>query len=131
MKNLKSRFRDVFLIILIGGFFPLAAQQHQHRHQHRYRGGEGGGGQLNIVCSFSDYASIAEYIAGPDATVQFIAHGEQDPHFVAPKPSYAMMLNKADMWIWTWRYGQQLCSIRQGISKSWMARLVLFPYPMA
>jgi len=101
MKNLISRFRDVFLIILIGGFFPLAAQQHQHRHQHRYRGGEGGGGQLNIVCSFSDYASIAEYIAGPDAEVQFIAHGEQDPHFVAPKPSYAMMLNKADMWITT------------------------------
>jgi len=101
MKNLISRLRDVFLIILIGGVFPLAAQQHQHRHQHRYRGGNAGGGELNIVCSFSDYASIAEYIAGPDATVQFIAHGEQDPHFVAPKPSYAMMMNKADMWITT------------------------------
>ncbi len=101
MNNFLSRLRDILLIILIGGFFPLTAQQHKHRHQNRYRGGEGGGGQLNIVCSFSDYASIAEYIAGPDATVQFIAHGEQDPHFVAPKPSYAMMLNKADMWVTT------------------------------
>ncbi len=102
MRNLVIGFRNVFLFILMGGFYPLAAQhQHQHRHQHRYRGGQDGGGNLNIVCSFSDYASIAEYIAGPDAQVQFIAHGEQDPHFVAPKPSYAMMLNKADMWVTT------------------------------
>jgi zinc/manganese transport system substrate-binding protein len=103
MNNLVIGFRNALLCILIGGFIPLAAQhqhQHQHRHQHRYHGGEGDGG-LNIVCSFSDYASIAEYLAGPDAQVQYIAHGEQDPHFVAPKPSYAMMLNKADMWITT------------------------------
>lgn len=99
MNKIFTGFRMAFLFILVGGFFPLGAQ-HQHRHQHRYHGGRSGGG-LNIVCSFSDYASIAAYIAGPDAQVQYIAHGEQDPHFVAPKPSYAMMLNKADMWITT------------------------------
>ncbi len=33
--------------------------------------------------------------------VQSIAHGEQDPHFVPPKPSYAMMLSDADLWITT------------------------------
>lgn len=58
-------------------------------------------GQLNIVCSFSDYASIVKEIAKDKADVQFIAHGEQDPHFVSPKPSYAVILNKADMWITT------------------------------
>jgi zinc/manganese transport system substrate-binding protein len=99
MTKLFYGFRMAILLLIIGGFFPLAAQ-HQHRHQHRYHGREGRGG-LNIVCSFSDYASIAEYLAGTDATVRYIAHGEQDPHFVAPKPSYAMILNKADMWITT------------------------------
>ncbi len=101
MNKIYEVFKVVFLIILLGGLLPVNAQhRRQARHQHRYQGGQGNAG-LNIVCSFSDYASIAEYIAGPDAQVQAIAHGEQDPHFVAPKPSYAMMLNKADMWITT------------------------------
>ena len=101
MNKIYEIFKIIFLIILLGGLLPVNAQhRRQARHQHRNQGGQGNAG-LNIVCSFSDYASIAEYIAGPDAQVQFIAHGEQDPHFVAPKPSYAMMLNKADMWITT------------------------------
>ncbi len=54
-----------------------------------------------MICSFSDYATIVEQIAKDKADVEFIASGEQDPHFVAPKPSYAMMLNKADMWVTT------------------------------
>ena len=60
-----------------------------------------GDGKLNIICSFSDYATIVEAIAKDKAIVKYIASGEQDPHFVAPKPSYAMMLNKADMWVTT------------------------------
>ncbi len=58
-------------------------------------------GKIKIICSFSDYATIAEQIAKDKADVEYIASGEQDPHFVAPKPSYAMMLNKADMWVTT------------------------------
>ena len=57
--------------------------------------------QIRIVCSFSDYASIASMIAGDKAIIEMISNGEQDPHFIPPKPSYAMMLNKADMWITT------------------------------
>ncbi|MFC2104200.1 metal ABC transporter substrate-binding protein [Bacteroidota bacterium] len=60
-----------------------------------------GDGKLNIICSFSDYATIAEVIAKDKADVQYIASGKQDPHFVSPKPSYAMLLNKADMWVTT------------------------------
>lgn len=56
---------------------------------------------LRIVCSFSDYASIAAEIAKGKAVVEMISNGESDPHFIPPKPSYAMMLNKADMWITT------------------------------
>lgn len=57
--------------------------------------------QIRIVCSFSDYASIASEIAKENAVVEMISSGESDPHFIPPKPSYAMMLNKADMWITT------------------------------
>jgi len=71
----------------------------QNRQQNRYRGNNSA--VLNIVCSFSDYASIAKRIAGRYGNVQHIAHGEQDPHFVPPKPSYSMMLSSADLWITT------------------------------
>ncbi|HDZ41328.1 MAG TPA: zinc ABC transporter substrate-binding protein [Bacteroidetes bacterium] len=57
--------------------------------------------QIRIVCSFSDYASIASEIAKGNAVVEMISKGESDPHFIPPKPSYAMMLNKADIWITT------------------------------
>ena len=54
-----------------------------------------------VVCSFSDDASTANSIAGDLASVQYIAHGAQDPYFVPPKPSYAMMMRDADLWITT------------------------------
>jgi zinc/manganese transport system substrate-binding protein len=57
--------------------------------------------KIEILCSFSDYASIASYIAKDKATVKYISSGDQDPHFVPPKPSYAMMMHNADMWITT------------------------------
>lgn len=57
--------------------------------------------QIRIVCSFSDYAAIAKEIAKDKAVIENISQGESDPHFIPPKPSYAMMLNKADMWITT------------------------------
>ncbi|HPF92734.1 MAG TPA: metal ABC transporter substrate-binding protein [Tenuifilaceae bacterium] len=57
--------------------------------------------KIKIVCSFSDFATIAQEIAKDKAEIEYIAAGDQDPHFVSPKPSYAMMLNKADMWITT------------------------------
>ena len=57
--------------------------------------------QIKIVCSFSDYASIAKEVGKEKVSVDFIAKGAQDPHFVLPKPSYAMMLKEADIWITT------------------------------
>jgi len=79
----------------------LVSGQNRHQHKHQYRHGASNDQLLTVVCSFSDYASIAERIAGNHASVQYIAHGEQDPHFVPPKPSYAMMLREADLWITT------------------------------
>lgn len=88
------------IILFIQTGYIMAQQQNQAREQTRHRYGQSGS-KLNIVCSFSDYASIAKYIAGDKADVTYIAQGEQDPHFVPPKPSYAVMLSNADMWITT------------------------------
>lgn len=100
MNNTLSRITFVVLLVFLSGSFLVSGQnRHQHQHQHRY--GAANSASLTIVCSFSDYASIAERIAGGHANIQYIAHGEQDPHFVPPKPSYAMMLKDADLWITT------------------------------
>lgn len=104
MKQILVRPITLIMLITIIGSTVVSAQQrprHQHRHQHRHRHGQRNSGNLNVVCSFSDYAAIAKIIAGDHASVQYIAHGEQDPHFVPPKPSYAMMLRDADLWITT------------------------------
>jgi zinc/manganese transport system substrate-binding protein len=91
----------IFTYLLSLGCISKEAQaQTRERNQNQYRTGQSGK-TLNIVCSFSDYASITEYIAGNRATVSFIAHGEQDPHFVPPKPSFAVTLSNADIWITT------------------------------
>jgi len=87
-------------ILLLGCITMSSVAQEQERNQNRFRGGQQEK-PLKIVCSFSDYAKIAEFIAGDKAAVSYIAHGEQDPHFVPPKPSYAVTLSTADLWIET------------------------------
>jgi len=104
MNKLSLRFTYLILSLILSGLTAVNAQrrhQYQHQHQRQHRKGSTSNNVLKIVCSFSDFASIAEQIAGSHATVMHIAHGEQDPHFVPPKPSYAMMLRDADLWITT------------------------------
>jgi ABC-type Zn uptake system ZnuABC Zn-binding protein ZnuA len=103
--KMETKINNRLLKVLFGLFLiwvgvqPATAQKrYQHQHQHRHGQSDS---RINIMCSFSDYASIAEYIARDMAEVQYIAQGEQDPHFVPPKPSYAMLLSKADIWITT------------------------------
>lgn len=54
---------------------------------------------ITVISTFSDYASIAKEIGGDKIVAEYLSHGAQDPHFVAPKPSLAMKLKKADMFI--------------------------------
>lgn len=95
--RLTIKFPILFLTLLLLHNLTIDAQGYRQRNRY----GQSGRSGLNIVCSFSDYASIAKFIAGDMATVSFIAQGEQDPHFVPPKPSYAVTLSRADMWITT------------------------------
>ncbi len=57
--------------------------------------------KLNVVTTLSTYADIAQKIGGDKVEVHYIVPGNQDPHFVRPKPSYAMLLNKADIFVST------------------------------
>ena len=54
-------------------------------------------GKLNVAAATQDLAAIAEEIGGDRVSVDSIAKGYQDPHFVEPKPSFLLKLQKADL----------------------------------
>ena len=55
--------------------------------------------KLNVVTTTEDLAAIAREIGGDRITVESIARGYQDPHFVEAKPSFILKLQKADLLI--------------------------------
>ncbi len=57
--------------------------------------------KLRVVGTQSTYASIADFIGGDRVVVDYIVRGDQDPHFVRPRPSLAQKLTKADLFIST------------------------------
>ena len=61
----------------------------------------GAGKKLNVVVTNAAYAPIAEYIGGPHVQVSYIVRGNQDPHIVRPKPSLAVKLAEADVFVAT------------------------------
>src|SRR5213082_444205 len=53
--------------------------------------------KLNVVATTEDLAALAREVGGDLITVDSIAKGYQDPHFVEPKPSFLIKLQKADL----------------------------------
>jgi len=56
-------------------------------------------GKLNVMTTTEDLAAIAREVGGDRITVESIARGYQDPHFVEAKPSFILKLQKADLLI--------------------------------
>lgn len=56
---------------------------------------------LRIVTSLPTYAAVVREIVGNRATVTAIAEGDEEPHFVQPKPSFLPLLAKADLFVTT------------------------------
>src|SRR6058998_293886 len=56
-------------------------------------------GKLNVVTTTEDLGSIAAEVGGDHISVDSIAKGYQDPHFVEAKPSFILKLQKADVLI--------------------------------
>jgi ABC-type Zn uptake system ZnuABC Zn-binding protein ZnuA len=57
--------------------------------------------RLNVVATLPTYAAIAREIARDRADVRAIARGDEDAHFVNPRPSFARLLQSADLFIST------------------------------
>ncbi len=57
--------------------------------------------KLQVVASLPVFAAIAEQLTGDLAEVVEIARGDEDPHFVQPRPSYAAIVGRADLFIAT------------------------------
>lgn len=54
-----------------------------------------------VVTSLTTYAAIAREIVGDRGTVTSIANGDENPHFVQPKPSFVPLIGGADLFITT------------------------------
>jgi zinc/manganese transport system substrate-binding protein len=54
-------------------------------------------GKLNVIATTEDLASLVREVGGDRIDVEGLARGYQDPHFVEPKPSFILKMNKADL----------------------------------
>jgi ABC-type Zn uptake system ZnuABC Zn-binding protein ZnuA len=56
---------------------------------------------IKVVTTLPAYASIASAVGGDKVQAASISGGSEDAHFVKPKPSYALMLKDADVFVTT------------------------------
>src|SRR5438094_1601839 len=80
--NMKSKICLAILAALLISSLPARAE-----------------GKLNVIATTEDLAAIAREVGGDHITVDSIAKGYQDPHFVEAKPSFILKLQKADLLI--------------------------------
>lgn len=60
-----------------------------------------GQSKLKVVTTLTTYADIVKYIGGSYVDVTYIVEGNQDAHFVRPKPSFARIMHDADVFVTT------------------------------
>ncbi|MBN2491356.1 MAG: zinc ABC transporter substrate-binding protein [Planctomycetes bacterium] len=56
---------------------------------------------LQVVATLPDYAFVARRIGGERVRVSAIVQGDQDAHFIRPKPSFVTLVARADVLIGT------------------------------
>jgi zinc/manganese transport system substrate-binding protein len=69
---------------------------------------------LNVVVTTTDLGALAEAVGGERVTVTALARPTEDPHFVDPKPSFVVRLNRADV----------LIEGGAGLEEGWLAPLL-------
>jgi zinc/manganese transport system substrate-binding protein len=84
VKGFCMTVKKILLLFIL--MFPLASLAHAQ-------------GKLNVVTSTEDLAAIATEVGGDRISVESIARGYQDPHFVEAKPSFILKMQKADLLI--------------------------------
>jgi len=60
-----------------------------------------GPARVHVVTTLQDYAAIAREVGGDRVEAAAIVAGNADPHHIKPKPSYALMLKNADLFVST------------------------------
>ncbi len=53
--------------------------------------------KLHVVTTIETFADLARRVGGGRVEVQALSRGYMDPHFVEPKPSLVILLNRADL----------------------------------
>src|SRR3954471_16794199 len=53
--------------------------------------------KVRVVTTIETFADIARRVGGDRVEVKALSHGYMDPHFVEPKPSLVLDLNRADL----------------------------------
>lgn len=87
MTQARSYFRLVALLaLLMVGYVVLLPAPAQAK-------------KLNVVTATTDMAALAQEVGGDRVSVESIAKGYQDPHFVEAKPSFLLKLRNADLLI--------------------------------
>ena len=76
------KWMSIWIVLIVFSSFPPASLW---------------GKPLSVVTTTTDLAAIAEALGGKRVKVRSIAKGAQDPHYVAAKPSYMRLLNRADL----------------------------------
>ncbi len=56
---------------------------------------------VDVVTTLSTYAEIAKEIGGDRVEAHYLCQGDEDPHFVRPKPSFSVLVSKADLFVTT------------------------------
>jgi len=55
--------------------------------------------RLRVITTLPDYAVLAKAIGGDRVSVEAIVRGDQDAHFIRPKPSFVNLVRSADVLI--------------------------------
>jgi zinc/manganese transport system substrate-binding protein len=82
--------KKILVIIILVSLFPVMSLLRA-----------GAKPNLNVVTTLPDYAFFAKYIGGDRVLVKSIVRGDQDAHFIRPKPSFATALRDADVLVAT------------------------------
>jgi zinc/manganese transport system substrate-binding protein len=69
---------------------------------------------VKVIATTEDLAAIVREVGGDKVSVESIARGYQDPHFVEPKPSFILKLNGADL----------LVVVGRELEAAWLPRLI-------
>src|SRR5215475_12380280 len=72
-------------------------------------------GKLTVITTTEDLASIGREVGGDRISIEAMARGYQDPHFLEAKPSFILKLQKADL----------LVAVGRELEIGWLPPLIL------